>query len=100
MGDFVYADPAADEAAFHPPYNELDATSTGWISIDNYYHPTADVDLGGVDFVQMEKMARGHAFVIDELFELTKGDLRRGDHPVPAKTIYQSDLIQMIMGDN
>ncbi|HIF92481.1 MAG TPA: M28 family peptidase [Myxococcales bacterium] len=100
MGDLVYADPAADEAAFHPPYNDLDAISMGWISIGKFYHSTADVDLGGVDFSQMERLARAHAFIIDELFKLQKEDLRRGGHPVPSKTIYQSDLIQIIMGDN
>ena len=30
-GDLVYIDPAADEAAFHPPFNDLDAISSGWI---------------------------------------------------------------------
>jgi hypothetical protein len=100
MGDLVYSDPAADEAAFHPPYNGLGAISTGWISVGKFYHSTADVDLGGVDFEQMEKVARAHAFIVDELFKLKKADLLRGGHPVPEKTIYQSDLIQIIMGDN
>lgn len=100
MGDLVYPDPAADEAAFHPPYNDLDAISTGWVSIGKFYHSTADIDLGGVDFVQMEKISRAHAFIIDELFELKKADLQRGGHPVPAKSVYQSDLMQIIMGDN
>lgn len=100
MSDLVYPDPAADEAAFHAPYNDLGAISTGWVSIGKFYHSTADVDLGGVDFMQMEKMARAHAFIIDELFNLKKADLHRGGHPVPAKSLYQSDLIQIIMGDN
>ncbi len=100
MGDLVYADPAADEAAFHPPYNDLGAISTGWVSIGKFYHSTADVDLGGVDFMQMEKLARAHAFIIDQLFTLTKADLHRGGLPVPKKSVYQSDLMKIIMGDN
>lgn len=35
--------------------------------------------------MQMEKIARAHAFVVDELFELKKADLQRGGHPVPGK---------------
>jgi len=100
MGDLVYADPAADEAAFHPPYNDLGAISTGWVSIGKFYHSTADVDLGGVDFAEMEKIARAHAFIIDELFLLEKEDLERGGHTVPAESVYRSDLMQIIMGDH
>ena len=38
MGDLVYSDPAADEAAFHLPYNELGAISAGWISVGKFSH--------------------------------------------------------------
>lgn len=100
MGDLVYADPAADEAAFHPPFNDLDAISSGWITTGKFYHSTADVDWGAVNFKQIEKITRGHAYIIDELFKLTKTDLRRGGFPVPEKSIYQSDLLKMIMGNN
>jgi hypothetical protein len=100
MGDVVYIDPAADEAAFHPPYNDLDAISTGWIQTGKFYHSTADVDWGGVDFAQMEKIARGHAFVIDELGGLNKADLKREGMPTPEKSIYQSKLLKILMGNN
>jgi hypothetical protein len=100
MGDIVYIDPAADEAAFHPPYNDLDAISSGWIQTGKFYHSTADVDWGGVDFAQMEKIARGHAFVIDQLAAVTKSDLKRGGLPTPEKSIYQSDLLKILMGNN
>ena len=100
LGDLVYVDPAADEAAFHPPYNELDAISSGWIQTGKFYHSTADVDWGGVDFKQMEKLTRAHAFLIDELGQLSKADLKKGGYPVPSKSIYQSDLLKIKMGDN
>ena len=40
------------------------------------------------------------AFTVDELFKLKKADLLRGGHPVPEKTLHQSDLIQIVMCDN
>ncbi len=100
MGDVVYIDPAADEAAFHPPFNDLDAISSGWIQTGKYYHSTADLDAGGVDFEQMEKIARAHAFIIDQLSGVTKSDLQNGGFPVPEKSIYQSDLLKILMGNN
>jgi hypothetical protein len=100
MGDVVYIDPAADEAAFHPPYNDLDAISSGWIQTGKFYHSTADVDWGGVDFDQMEKLTRAHAYLIDQLSTVSKGDLKQGGFPVPEKSIYQSDLLKILMGNN
>jgi len=100
MGDIVYIDPAADEAAFHPPYNDLDAISSGWIQTGKFYHSTADVDWGGVDFAQMEKIARAHAYVIDQLSAVSKDDLHGGGEPVPEQSIYQSDLLKILMGNN
>lgn len=100
MGDFVYVDPAADEAAFHPPYNDLDAISAGWVQTGMFYHSTADVDLGAVDFAMVQQLARGHAFIIDGLAEFDKADLQRGGSPVPAKSIYQSELMKLILGNN
>ncbi len=99
-GDLVYVDPAADEAAFHPPYNDLGAISSGWIQTGKFYHSTADVDRGGVNFKQMEKLARAHAFVIDQLSGLGQNDLKRGGLPVPEQSIYQSDLIKIMMSNN
>ncbi len=100
MGDLVYIDPAADEAAFHPPYNDLNAISSGWIQTGKFYHSTFDVDGGGIDFDQMEKLARAHAYIIDELGQVSKEDLHRGGRPVPEKSIYQSDLLKILMGNN
>lgn len=100
MGDLVYIDPAADEAAFHPPYNDLDAISSGWIQSGKFYHSTADVDWGGVDFSQMEKLARAHAFIIDELSKVNKSELHRDGFPIPEKSVYQSDLVKIILGNN
>jgi len=100
MGDIVYIDPAADEAAFHPPYNDLNAISSGWVNNGKYYHSTADVDWNAVDFSQMEKLARAHAFIIDELSKATKADLHRDGFPAPTKSIYQSDLLKIIVGNN
>lgn len=100
MGNLVYMDPAADEAAFHPPYNDLDAISAGWIQTGKFYHSTADVDWGGVNFKQIEKITRAHAFIIDSLGEYTKADLIKDSHPTPKKSIYQSELIKMIMGNH
>jgi hypothetical protein len=100
MGDLVYVDPAADEAAFHAPYNSLDAISSGWIQTGKFYHSTADVDWGGVDFHQMEKLTRAHAYVIDQLSAYSKQDLHRGGKPVAEQSIYQSDLLKILMGDN
>ena len=94
------ADLAADEAAFHPPYNDLGAISAGWIQTGKFYHSTADVDWGGVDFSQMEKLARAHAFIIDELSRVGKADLHRNGFPVPEKSIYQSDLLKIMLGNN
>ena len=93
-------DPAADEAAFHPPYNDLGAISSGWITTGKFYHSTADVDWGAINFEQMGKISRAHAYIIDELFKLEKADLHRGGHPAPEKSVYQSDLLKMIMGNN
>jgi hypothetical protein len=99
-GDLIYIDPAADEAAFHPPFNDLGAISSGWIQTGKFYHSTADVDRGGVNFKQMEKLARAHAYIIDQLSGVTKEDLHRGGLPVPEKSIYQSELIKIMMGNN
>ncbi|MBE9539778.1 MAG: hypothetical protein IMF06_11890, partial [Proteobacteria bacterium] len=85
---------------FHPPFNDLGAISSGWIQTGKFYHSTADVDRGGVNFKQMEKLARAHAYVIDQLSAVSKADLHRGEFPIPEKSIYQSDLIKMMMGNN
>ena len=100
MGDVVYIDPAADEAAFHPPYNDLDAISSGWIQTGKFYHSTSDVEASGVSFAHMEKITRAHAYIIDRLATVSQADLKRGGLPVPEKSIYQSDLLKILMGNN
>ncbi|MFP6687104.1 MAG: hypothetical protein VB934_20445, partial [Polyangiaceae bacterium] len=100
MGDFVYVDPAADEAAFHPPYNDLGAISSGWIQTGKFYHSTADVDQSAVDYTMLQHLARGHAFVIDGLANFSKADLHWDGQPLPEQSIYQSDLMKMILGNN
>lgn len=100
IGDFVYQDVAADEAAFHPPYNDLGAVSAGYIQTGKFYHSTADVDLGGVSFDTMEKMARAHAFIIDEVFKLSKEQIHKAEADLPKESVYASELLKIIMGDN
>ncbi len=100
IGDFIYQDVAADEAAFHEPYNDLGAVSIGYLRTGNFYHSTADVDFGGVSFDTMEKMARAHAFIIDEVFKLSKEEIHKAEAPMPKESIYASELLKIIMGDH
>ena len=105
IGDVLVIEPFADEAAFHPPFHDIGAISAGWIQSSKFYHSSADVDWetigwGGVNFKQMEKFTRAHAFIIEELFNYSKADLERGGKPVPKIPIYQSDLLKMYMGNN
>jgi hypothetical protein len=98
-GDLLLIDPAGDESAFHPPYNDLGAISAGWILSGRTYHSTADVDRGLVSYAEVEKMARAHAFVIDELAARSRADLREGGSAPPEKSIYQSDLFKLFFGN-
>ena len=100
IGDFIYQDVAADEAAFHPPYNDLNAVSIGYIQTGKFYHTTADVDLDGVNFKTMEKITRAHAFIIDEVFKLSKEEIHKAEATLPKESIYGSELLKIIMGDN
>jgi hypothetical protein len=100
MGDLVYVDPASDEAAFHPPYNDLGAISSGWIHTGQFYHSTADVERSAVNYTMLQHLTRGHAFVIDGLANFSKADLHWDGQPVPEQSIYQSDLMKMILGNN
>ena len=105
IGDVLVIEPFADEAAFHPPFHDIGAISAGWIQTSKFYHSSADVDWekigwGGVNFGQMEKFGRAHAYIIEELFKYSKADLQQGAKPVPETPIYQSDLLKLYMGNN
>ena len=105
VGDIAIIEPFADEAAFHPPFHDIGAISAGWIQSSKFYHSSADVDWetlgwGGVDYKQMEKFGRAHAFIIETLFKYNKADLEKDGKPAPKAPIYQSDLLKMYMGNN
>lgn len=39
-------------------------------------------------------------FVIDEVFKLSKDEIHKAEAPLPKESIYSSELIKIIMGDN
>ena len=96
---FLFVDPAADEAAFHPPYNDLNAISAGFGTMGPLYHTPMDVERKLVNFKEVEKMARAHAFIIDVLGPYTKEDLERDGAPPPAESVYRSDFFKLYMGN-
>jgi hypothetical protein len=99
--DFVYADPAADETNFHPPYFDGGVISAGWATGTRYYHSTADYEQNLISPYELEKMARAHAFISDELGNYSKADLERGAVPYRAEnSIYQSDVLKMMFGNH
>ncbi len=105
IGDVLVIEPAADEAAFHPPFHDIGAISAGWVQSTKFYHSSADVDWarrgwGGVSLDQLEKFARAHAYIVERLFEHTKADLTRDGQPLPEVPIYQSDLLKLFLGNN
>ena len=98
-GDLLLIDPAADEAAFHPPFADLDAVSAGWMLSSRIYHSTADVERNLVSHEELAKIARAHAFVVDELGPHSRADVREGGQSPPEKSIYQSDLFKLFFGN-
>ncbi len=99
--DFVYTDPAADETNFHPPYFNGEVISAGWATGTRYYHSTADYEQNLISPHELEKMARAHAFISDELGRYSKADLEEGAVPYRAEnSIYQSDLLKMMFGNH
>lgn len=99
--DFLYADPAADETNFHPPYFDGGVISAGWATTTRYYHTTGDGDNDLVRAAELEKYARAHAYIIDALGQYDKADLERGGVPYQAeKSIYQSDALKLMFGNH
>ena len=49
----------------------------------------------------LEKQGRAYAFVIDELMKYNKADLERDATPYTAeKSIYQSDILKLLLGNH
>ena len=65
-----------------------------------YYHTTADVDMNGMSYTEIEKAARGMAFIFDELGKHTVADLREGESPIPEDSVYSSLLFKLFLGNN
>ena len=99
--DFYFVDPAADETNFHPPYFDAGIITAGWTSATRYYHTTADYENDLISAFELEKMARAHAFIVSELENYTKSDIEKGAVPYTAeKSIYQSDLLKLMLGNH
>lgn len=101
MADVYSTDFATDEIAFYPPFNDFGApVFAGWLQTGPYYHTTADVDMNGISFAEMEKAARGMAFIFDQLGKHTVADLREGESPLPKDGAYSSPLFKLFLGNN
>jgi hypothetical protein len=99
-GDKILADPFGDVPAFYPPFLDIgEPISAGWIETSIIYHTTADIDYGMVDARALERIARAHAYVIDEVFELDEEDLREGETLRPQVHFYYSDALKMFYGN-
>ena len=49
----------------------------------------------------LEKQGRAYSFIIDELMKYEKVDLERGGTPYTAeKSIYQSDILKLLLGNH
>ena len=99
--EYVYPDPASDETNFHPPYFDAGVISAGWATGTRYYHTTGDYENNLVRPEVLEKQGRAYAYVIDELMKYDKSDLERGGTPYTAeKSIYQSDILKLLLGNH
>ncbi len=99
--EYVYPDPASDETNFHPPYFDAGVISAGWATGTRYYHTTADYENNLVRPEVLEKQGRAYAYVIDELMKYDKSHLERGGVPYTAeKSIYQSDILKLLLGNH
>ncbi|MFP6580963.1 MAG: M28 family peptidase [Candidatus Hydrogenedentota bacterium] len=89
-----------DELAFYPPFNDLgNPVFAGWVQTGKFYHSTADVDLGGISFKEMERIARAHAYIFDRLGPLTLADLRKDETPVKDSNVYNSAMFKLFLGN-
>ena len=101
MADNYSTDFATDEIAFYPPFNDFGSpVFAGWLQTGAYYHTTADVDMNGISYTEMEKATRGMAFIFDELGNHTIDDLREGESPIPEDSVYSSLLFKLFLGNN
>ena len=99
--EYIYPDPASDETNFHPPYFDAGVISAGWATGTRYYHTTADYENNLVRPAVLEKQGRAYAYVIDNLMKYEKADLDRGGTPYTAeKSIYQSDILKLLLGNH
>lgn len=103
-GDRVVMAPSIDEMAFYPPYFTPEKgnmpISTGWVQTGKKYHTYADVDENQISFDAVEKYSRAHAYIIDQLFDMTEADLRKDEIPLDtSKNLYQSDMVILTLGD-
>jgi len=101
MADNYSIDFATDEIAVYPPFNDFGSpVFAGWLQTGAYYHTTADVDMNGMSYTEIEKAARGMAFIFDELVKHTVADLREGESPIPEDSVYSSLLFKLFLGNN
>ena len=101
ISDFLFSDPAADETNFHPPYVDKDIISAGYTISSRYYHTTADYENNLVSAEELEKFARAHVYITDQLGNYSKADLEKGATPYTAeKSIYQSDTLKLMFGNH
>ena len=100
VADRAGTDMPTDEIALYPPFADLgDPIFAGWLQTGAYYHTTADVDLRGISFREMERVARAYAYVFDRLGPLTLADLRRGERAGPMDNPYASPLFKLFLGN-
>ena len=91
-------DPLGDTPAFYPPFLDLgEPISAGWTESATFYHSEASREM--VDPKALEKIARAHAYVVEELFHHEREDLARGGSPRPPTHFYYSDLLKMVYGN-
>ena len=96
--DRLLVDPVGDTPAFYPPFLDLgEPISAGWTESATFYHSEASREM--VDPVALEKIARAHAYVVEEVFRLDREDLARGGSPRPRTHFYYSDLLKMVYGN-
>lgn len=100
VSDMMINTPVGDEAAFHPPFNRLNAISAGWIQTTQFYHSSADVDWNAISFSQLEKITRAHAYIIEKLFKTNRKELDEGAFAEPEVPAFKSEALQMYLGNH
>ena len=101
LADLYSNDLATDEIAFYPPFNDFgNPIFAGLLQTGAYYHTTADVDMKGVSFVEMEKATRAFASIFDKLGKYTLSDLRKDEVPYLTSNVYASPMFKLYLGNN